>query len=378
MTMLRALKIAKAARVLKVLRALKLGGLMQAVEEQMVTAESSMTVAFQLTKMCIVMVLIAHWIACTWFAVGFWGQHLGYDNTWVLTHELLGVSHYDQWVTSFYFAITTGTTVGYGDIAATNVLERFVGSLLLLALVMFIGQFIARVNQVVSSLQQGEADKMRIKREAMLFMKRRSVSKSLYQKVLRYLEHVYETDSFTSFSAVQFVEMLSQSLQAELRHEIIGYFIRKFPLFADAGDAFVKALCLACRTLRAGKGDIVGQQGQANENMYMIVQGEVMFNRNNKKLGLLFREDWFGEQALFFEGLIHNVTMKCETECEFLVISRPEFLRQVGQFPVVQQEFDTLLNALWSQKDPSLRPRVPDLRYPDLNSPSVVGKPWDR
>ena len=54
--------VGEAARALKVLRAMKLGGLMQAIEEQMVRAQSA-TVGFQLCKMATIMMLAAHVIA---------------------------------------------------------------------------------------------------------------------------------------------------------------------------------------------------------------------------------------------------------------------------------------------------------------------------
>lgn len=346
MTILRTLKIAKAARALKVLRAMKLGGLMQVIEEQMVTAQSA-TVGFQLFKMSIIMILSAHVIACSWFAVGFFGYELGYDVTWVLSHQLEDKSSFEQWVASFYFAITTGTTVGYGDISATNPMERFIGSVMMLLTVMFVGQMIARIGQVVTSLNQREAEKMRMKREAMLFMLKKSVPKELYQKILRYIEHVYESDSLTSLSSVQFLTVLSQSLQEELRLEITGNFLRNFPLFYNAGEALVKAVCPAVKTLHAGKGDTVAHQGQANDNMFMIVQGEVKFmNHRGKMAGMLHCEDWFGARALFVEGLVHYVELKCETDCEFLTLSRHDFLHQISQYPEVQHTFDSVVERM--------------------------------
>jgi len=196
---------------------------------------------------------------------------------------------------------------------------------------------------------------MKVKREAICFMHRKKVLKTTYQKVLRYIDHVYETDSLTSFSQFHFMDRLSESLQSELRLEITGNFLRKFPLFQESGDSFVKTICPICRTVRAGKGDIVAQQGQANEEMFMIVQGEVRFSNMKKQLGALQVEDWFGERALFSDGLIHNATMRCETDCEFLVIARRDFLEAIAQFPSVLDEYEALLNDMPQLKIPNGR-----------------------
>jgi len=342
MGMLRALKVAKIARMLKVLRALKLGGLMQLLEEQLVSARS-MTVAFQLTKLTIMLFLASHCAACAWFAVGFWGIEAGFDTTWVLQKELRHKDHFQQWMASFYFAVTTGTTVGYGDISATNTLEQVTGSLLLVGAVGYIGHFLARVSQVVSSLMQGEAEMMKVKRDAMLFMQKRSVGKPLYQKVLRYLDHVYETDSLTSLDQTGFLEKLSESLQLELRLTVTGNFLKRLPLLEKADDSFVKAVCQVCKTQRAGIGDVIAQEEQASTDLHMIVRGEVLMMHNGKQVGILADEDWFGEKALFLTDLVHHVTMRCETDCEFLLLSRVDFFQQVGQFPKVKDEYEALV-----------------------------------
>jgi hypothetical protein len=139
--MLRALKVAKIARILKVIRVLKLGGLMQAVEEQLVAAQS-MTVAFQLLKLTVIMLLISHCSACLWFAAGFWSSKIeSFTTCWLAEQNLLASPYYDQYVASFYFSITTGTTVGYGDISASNTMEQLVGCVMLICAVAYIGHF---------------------------------------------------------------------------------------------------------------------------------------------------------------------------------------------------------------------------------------------
>ena len=165
-----------------------------------------------------------------------------------MEQDLLDTSASNQWIASFYFAITTGTTVGYGDISATNSLEQIYGVALLIGAVAYIGHYVGRVGQLCSSLNQGEAEMMTTKRDAMAFMQKRVVPKTLYQKVLRYIAHVYETDSLTSLDHTGFLDKLSESLQMELRLAVRGNFLRKFPLFENADDAYAKAICQICRT----------------------------------------------------------------------------------------------------------------------------------
>jgi hypothetical protein len=65
--------------------------------------------------------LITHIVACLWvFFASFAGN---YEGTW-MEGEFAEMSSDDVYLASFYWTITTITTVGYGDITITTNLER--------------------------------------------------------------------------------------------------------------------------------------------------------------------------------------------------------------------------------------------------------------
>lgn len=260
--------------------------------------------------------------------------------------DLYDKSPISQWIASLYFSIATGTTVGYGDIHAVNSVEQVGGSLILLLAVAHITHFLARFGQIVSSLNAKEAERIKIKRDAMLFMHHRKVGQELYRKVLRYIEHTYGSQSLTSLEHTGFLEKLSKSLQIELRTAIIGHFLKHFPLFEVSDEVVLKAICQACTTQRAGKGDVVIEEGQANTHLYMILQGEVLVYQDVRLVGSLSHEDWFGERSLYYEDTAHHATLRCETDCEFLVLSRVEFLNQVNMFEQLRKAYEKLLTDL--------------------------------
>lgn len=347
--MLKVLRYAKAARMMKVLRVLKLGGLMQVVEEKMVAAQS-MTVAFQLLKMTVVMMVLSHNVACGWYAVAVFseGSEAGKPQTWLQAENLdaaSGASGWEQYVASFYFAITTGTTVGYGDIHPNNTLERAITTFVLILSVGYIGQFLGRVSQMVSSLRSLEAQMSQAKRDALLFMKKRGVQKDLQFRVLRYIEHVYETDAITALDS-KIMELLSDSLQNQLALAITGSVLKQFPLFEACEENFLTVICQVCRTQRAGVGDTVVAEEQVAHEMFWVVRGEAAVFRRRVQIGCLKAGDWFSELALFCPGTVRKATVRCETNCEFLVLHHDHFQRKVELFPNVRRECDTVAAEL--------------------------------
>ena len=65
---------------------------------------------------------------------------VNYANTWMDTEYILAIvhskNHVALYLTSFYFTISTITTVGYGDISGQNTIERSMGIIIMLIGVM--------------------------------------------------------------------------------------------------------------------------------------------------------------------------------------------------------------------------------------------------
>merc|ERR1719242_1783979 len=102
-------------------------------------------------------------------------------------------------------------------------------------------------------------------------MRKRHVPKELYRKVLRYIEHIYETDSVTSLDHCV-LEKLSESLQMQLALAVTGSVLKKIPLFMHVDDNFITAICRVCITRRAAAGDVVAREEQSADGMYLIVR----------------------------------------------------------------------------------------------------------
>jgi hypothetical protein len=66
-----------------------------------------------------------HIVACLWvmtvqFSNG--GTSANYEGTWMEDNEM---SNSELYLTSFYYTVTTITTVGYGDVSIVSKTERF-------------------------------------------------------------------------------------------------------------------------------------------------------------------------------------------------------------------------------------------------------------
>ena len=66
---------------------------------------------------------------------------------------------------------------------------------------------------------------------------------------------------------------------------VTGSIRKKFPIFTDADDAFLTAVCRITR--RAAAGDVVAQEEQSMFEFVLIVGGEVALHQLGKQTGFL-------------------------------------------------------------------------------------------
>jgi len=94
-------------------------------------ASESVNVIIKFFKLVVLLLFLAHWMACFFFLVGS-SQLTEYEHSWIKIMDIEDSSHTRQYVTSLYWAFTTMTTVGYGDVSPISPAERIytMGSML--------------------------------------------------------------------------------------------------------------------------------------------------------------------------------------------------------------------------------------------------------
>jgi hyperpolarization activated cyclic nucleotide-gated potassium channel 2 len=74
-------------------------------------------------KVITVILFIAHWIACIFFAIG--SSELDSEPVcWIVMSNIQDSTTFDKYIISLYWAFTTMTTVGYGDVVPFTMSEK--------------------------------------------------------------------------------------------------------------------------------------------------------------------------------------------------------------------------------------------------------------
>jgi len=137
--------------------------------------------------------LIIHILSCLWvFFCGFYeGETEGKS---FIDANYKSLKKEEQYITSLYFIITTFSTVGYGDISASNNIEMI---LCIFAMIAGVAAFAYGTSTFTNLLQNYDTDTQKLNKNIEILNKIRSDHKiplELYENVKRSLKFQFDND----------------------------------------------------------------------------------------------------------------------------------------------------------------------------------------
>lgn len=95
-------------------------------------------------------IILLHVMACLWFFIAKL-EGLGPDS-WVVRGGYMEATDGEIYVASFYWALTTLTTVGYGDISAETFLERIFAMIIMFTGVLYISFVVSNLTSMMTQI----------------------------------------------------------------------------------------------------------------------------------------------------------------------------------------------------------------------------------
>lgn len=345
-------KLLRLFRLFKLLRLRRLRRLLQAAYTQYPHSELFIA-SWQLV---LTMVVGAHWMACIWYMIG-------KPDGWVMDEGLVdengelleGLDSY-AWVTSFYWAVTTMSTIGYGDISAVTQRERLVASF-----VMFMGCGLfawttSKLTSVLTKTSICEAHFNTKMEELNEYMAARSLPKHLVAKTQSFYMLKFPTRRIWN------EEQILMDLPIELRKEIFLELFRDVvamsPLFNACSIDVQREVCYRMRPVYKEGGRSVMRAGEVPGALYIVRHGKVKLESQGETLMVAERGTLFGENALL--GLTQDFkrtrTATTLTLCELCMLEAHD----LHELLVQNQEFHqvTLGSRCTRQRFPALTQRL--------------------
>ena len=219
---------------------------------------------------------------------------LAFFHTLICIHIFLGENNYPNWLSlirlqngsfwtkylsSFYFMITTMTTVGYGDIICVSPIERnfhivllAIGTVIYSFIITKFGNYIEKKNDIQIELNNKEnlLEQIRLSYPLMPF--------KLYYKIHNYLlKKAHKQQNNKNFEIYTLVNSLPDKLRNDILLTIYKNVINNFKIFKDCknSDFIIKMLTSFIQTT-CKKDTILMLEGQKIDNIIFVKDGRLI------------------------------------------------------------------------------------------------------
>ena len=194
---------------------------------------------------------------------------------WILKTNLQDSSFITLYITSFYFLITTITSVGYGDITCISLSETFYQIIILTIgvvayswIVSTIGNYVKKETRAAIKFNKDVSllEEIRVSYPKMSF--------KLYNKIHKHLETVSHQQEKLDTNLL--VTNLPYTLKNQIMSIIYGSVITKFKFFKECENSdFILRVLTSYIPLSTKKGAFIIQEGEIIDNIIFVKEGRL-------------------------------------------------------------------------------------------------------
>jgi voltage-gated potassium channel len=309
-------------------------------------------IAFRVIKLNFSLLIVCHWVGCLWHGCASLGDTLGFPSNWRQVDEedlSLSIDHSDMmgfaaYLRSVYWAIVGMSTVGYGDIVPTNVLETtyttviiLFGGLVLPAIVGGLAAYLGSLNLDVVSHEK----KLLL---AKTYMRNSDVDKDLVDKVMNFYDYLWSRQGTIDEETI--MNELPGSLRQRVAMFVNSIHIEAVPFLSLSDDSTKELLLSLLKPRVFMPNDFAVHKGELGTNMYFITKGSMVVLSEDQKILFSFLQsgDHFGESALL-HTVATEYSVKAITYCDCFILNKDDFLEVTNGY-LPQNEQKKLIMAI--------------------------------
>uniref|UniRef100_A0A3Q3VYL1 Potassium voltage-gated channel, subfamily H (eag-related), member 3 n=1 Tax=Mola mola TaxID=94237 RepID=A0A3Q3VYL1_MOLML len=309
--------------LLKTVRLLRLLRLLQKLERY------SQYSAVVLTLLMSMFALLAHWMACVWYFIG--RREI---ESWL--HEL-AKREAASYVTSLYFALSSLTSVGFGNVSANTNSEKIFSICTMLIGALMHAVVFGNVTAIIQRMYSRRSLYHTRTKDLKDFIRVHRLPKAMEQRMLECFQTTWSVNNGIDVSELlkDFPDELRADIAMHLNKELL-----QLPLFESASRGCLRSLSLIIKTSFCAPGEFLIRQGDALQAIYFVCSGSMEVLKDNTVLAILGKGDLIGADSLTKEQVIKtNANVKALTYCDLQYISLKGFREVLRLYPEYAQKF---------------------------------------
>ncbi|XP_055530023.1 potassium voltage-gated channel subfamily H member 6 isoform X4 [Wyeomyia smithii] len=307
--------------------------------------------------------LIAHWLACIWYAIGnaerpTMKNKIGWlDALADATQEYYyanntggGPSIKSRYVTALYFTFTSLTSVGFGNVAPNTDAEKIFTICVMLVGSLMYASIFGNVSAIIQRLYSGTARYHTQMLRVREFIRFHQIPNPLRQRLEEYFQHAWTYTNGIDMNSV--LKGFPECLQADICLHLNRNLLNNCSAFEAASPGCLRALSLKFKTTHAPPGDTLVHKGDVLTYLYFIARGSIEILKDDVVMAILGKDDIFGENPCTHATLgKSNSNVKALTYCDLHKIHRDDLLDVLDLFPEFYDSFVNSLEITYNMRD---------------------------
>ena len=351
------LRIVRLVRLAKVVRVLKLQQMLRKLQHALLINPAAM----QLFQIFAFILFFTHLMGCMWF----FATQMNGENNWALAYPGWTADPRDKaicwdlqykYLASIYWAFTTISTIGYGDIVPSNQFEQVIAWALMFLGSAFFGVILARMTDLVTALDATGFRKRQRLDILKSWMGEARIPHSLHRRLRKYYN--YYLDAGVNFGVQQEVlRELCPSLRTEVLLSLNKDMVAHIPFFSGQHPGFVVSVCSLLVPCFALAQEYIFREGDPALQMYFLQRGRVQIRclREGHAVQLMRWKDsqvvseedevvldeqeavsYFGEGPLLQHTDTREASVLTITFCSLFSFSKKDLHELLALFPSVK------------------------------------------
>ncbi|XP_047226108.1 potassium voltage-gated channel subfamily H member 7-like [Girardinichthys multiradiatus] len=318
--------------------------------------------------MCI-FALIAHWLACIWYAIGnvekpYLEHKIGWLDNLALSigkrynysDPNSGPSIKDKYVTALYFTFSSLTSVGFGNVSPNTNSEKIFSICVMLIGSLMYASIFGNVSAIIQRLYSGtaryHAQMLRVKE----FIRFHQIPNPLRQRLEEYFQHSWTYTNGIDMNT-EVLKGFPECLQADICLHLNNNLLQDCKAFQGATKGCLRALAMRFRTTHAPPGDTLVHSGDVLTALYFLSRGSIEILKDDIVVAILGKNDIFGEMIhLCTTPGKSNADVRALCYCDLSTIQREDLLEVLDMYPEFADYFFNNLELTFNLRDEPTKP----------------------
>uniref|UniRef100_A0A4W5RWP0 Potassium voltage-gated channel subfamily H member 7 n=1 Tax=Hucho hucho TaxID=62062 RepID=A0A4W5RWP0_9TELE len=312
--------------------------------------------------MCI-FALIAHWLACIWYAIGNvekpylehkigWLDNLGVSigKRYNYSDPSSGPSIKDKYVTALYFTFSSLTSVGFGNVSPNTNSEKIFSICVMLIGSLMYASIFGNVSAIIQRLYSGTARYHTQMLRVREFIRFHQIPNPLKQRLEEYFQHSWTYTNGIDMNTV--LKGFPECLQADICLHLNQDLLESCKAFHGATKGCLRALAMRFQTTHAPPGDTLVHSGDVLTALYFLSRGSIEILKDDIVVAILGKNDIFGEMIhLYAKPGKSNADVRALSYCDLHTIQREDLLEVLDMYPEFADFFLKNLELTFDLRD---------------------------